>query len=690
MPVPFLSGILKGYRRMKAIEIAQRLAQLNETESALQAYKLALAEEADPTVKMEAAVYILQFGKDDDYKISYTMFHDLYNQGIFKENILEIMEEAFYAPNMKLMKAHYKKNCALLEKYPYLFRKDFLKFEDLPIKFYPFDDTSYTPYYPAEERFGAYIDFKDTVIKHYFFKDLEKPILATDVTSQYELEYLRDNVRRSEDVAKENHIYLHYTSWAEFCSYLPCLNMKPLLEEQKMVFLFEDEIGQYPIDFKERFNIDYSKFTLQPVRIREVKKMIWHTQLSSHNGGDFFNEIFDSHPNLLAMPSVMMDNTHNNIAEIMEALRIAGSLAEAQRSLPSMEPELVQQLYTNRGRNEKDVLVALFLHQKSYYVHSLDTGSRIAPALFFQPHFYNIHYRLNVYESRNQTTLSSAVYDEVQKSPIFRNFKYIKTFTPMRRFTTSHGSTVKFMNIMAKFANENNTKGDDAVTVVTDAVMERVLNRSFMVDPDDRLYHDGVVVRLEDGKINPRATFAALAHFLDLPYTESMTYCSSEGKRDPNLGGDYATGFSLASVYRNVDEYMNGNEGRFIEYFLRDAYEYYGYDFLYYDGKPVDNEAVSSWVSGFDKMNQYIAETWKIIFRQAKVSANGMPVEADIEEKVQAEMLGNYMKDVEKHRIENAEVLLRGLNFINENGQPLRMMPKLEPDPALLEQPLYH
>ena len=386
----------------------------------------------------------------------------------------------------------------------------------------------------------------------------------------------------------------------------------------------------------------------------------------------------------------MMDNTQNNIAEIMEALRTAGSLAEAQRSLPSMEPELVQQLYTNRGRNEKDILVALFLHQKSYYAHSLDTGSRIAPALFFQPHFYNIHYRLNVYEGRNQTTLASAVYDEVQKSPIFRNFKYIKTFTPMRRFTTSHGSTVKFMNIMAKYANENNTKEDNAVTVVTDAVMERVLNRSFMVDPDDRLYHDGVVVRLEDGKINPKATFAALAHFLDLPYTESMTYCSSEGKKDPNLGGDYAIGFSLASVYRNVDEYMNEKEGQFIEYFLRDAYEYYGYDFLYYDGKPVDNAAVSAWISGFDKMDQYIAETWKIIFKQAKISANGMPVEADIEEKIQGEMLGNYMKDVKKHRVDNAEVLIRGLNFINQNGQPLRMMPKLQLDPALLEQPLYH
>ena len=33
---------------------------------------------------------------------------------------------------------------------------------------------------------------------------------------------------------------------------------------------------------------------------------------------------------------------------------------------------------------------------------------------------------------------------------------------------------------------------------------------------------------------------------------------------------------------------------------------------------------------------------------------------------------------------------MRGLRFINEDGQPLKMMTPLKLDPALLEQPLYH
>ena len=41
-------------------------------------------------------------------------------------------------------------------------------------------------------------------------------------------------------------------------------------------------------------------------------------------------------------------------------------------------------------------------------------------------------------------------------------------------------------------------------------------------------------------------------------------------------------------------------------------------------------------------------------------------------------------------RLNTAGLLLRGLRFVNPVGQELHMIPKLELDPALLEQPLYH
>ena len=183
------------------------------------------------------------------------------------------MTKVFYEPNVKMLRGRYERNCKLLKKYPYLFRRDFLPFEELPIRFYPYDDHSgYVPFYVAEERFGEYINLKNTVISRNFFKDLEKPILAEDVTSQYELEYLADNVRKSEYVGRENHIYLHYTDWGTFCAHLQCLNLRPLLAEEKIVFLIGDEITQYPIDFKERFGIDYSQYSLRRSEERRVGK----------------------------------------------------------------------------------------------------------------------------------------------------------------------------------------------------------------------------------------------------------------------------------------------------------------------------------------------------------------------------------------------------------------------------------
>ena len=233
---------------MRAVEIARKLASLGQNADARQAYTLALQTGAEPAEALEAAAFILQTG--GDYKISYTAFLDLYRKGFFREEIMQLVSKVFYEPNVKLLKSRYERNCKRLSKYPYLFRKDFLPFEELPVRFFPYDDhNGYIPFYVDREEFGDFVNIRETVISRNFFKDLEKPVFASDVYSQYELEYLNDNVRRSEWVARENHIYLHYSDWAVFCSWLQALNVRPLTEAETGVFLIEDEKAQYPIDF---------------------------------------------------------------------------------------------------------------------------------------------------------------------------------------------------------------------------------------------------------------------------------------------------------------------------------------------------------------------------------------------------------------------------------------------------------
>lgn len=663
---------------MRPIEIARRMAELGQKEDAQRAYTLALQEDTSTAAeRFEAASYI--FFSQGDYKVAYTTFVSLYNKGEYQEELLDLVTQAFYLPNVEELRKQYQKNCKLLSKYPYLFRKDFLPFEQLPIQFFPFDDRGFIPYFKNERRFGAYIDFHFPVIDRYFFKDLENPILAEDVFSQYQLEYLRDNVRKSEWVGRENHIYLHYTSWEHFCSYLTCLSFQKLLGDKKFVFLIEDEVTQYPIDFQMRFGIDYAKFTPRPVGIREVHRLIWHTQLSSHNGGDFFNEIFYGHPNLLIIDSIMFENVQKMIQNMRESLR---------QPAASRHPVL-RRLLELKHPSDKDCLVAFFLYEKKYGRRP-DPQARIVPALFFQPHFGNILYDAKVVNvKKGWTTLSSRQFDEICSSPIFQGFRYIKTFTPMRRITTSFAATTRFMVDRVDWSEEE--KQDGSHGVLPDLINLRILNRSFMVDPWNRLYQDSVLVRFEDGKLNPKATFTALAEFLDLPYTESMTYCSDVNGLNPVFPGK-AGGFDLKPVYRTYDEYAGLAEREYLEFFFRDAYAFYGYGFQYYQGEPVDEEWIQNKLDHFTISDGFIARSWETVLR------NNMKIESidaelqDVTEQFKDDVALAVSKILEKFKADRfalAQYLLRGLKFVNAQGQPLQMMKPLKLDPALLEQPLY-
>lgn len=286
-----------------------------------------------------------------------------------------------------------------------------------------------------------------------------------------------------------------------------------------------------------------------------------------------------------------------------------------------------------------------------------------------------------------QAVLTANADMAIHNCRFMREFKYIKTFTPMRRVTTSYAASVRFMYLMS---NEHTAleEADPSQTkiVVNDAISARVLNRSYLIDPEDRLYRDSVLVRFEDGKLNPKATFTALAAFLDLPYTESMTYCSENGKRDPH---PETKGFDPVTVYRTYDDFANDVERYFLEYFTRDAYERYGYDFRYYDGAPVDEVKVKELINGFTTLNGYVRETWRKVSETARIDEAGRSLTADEWEQVQKHLLDEHIRDLDKNRLKIAQLLLQENHFVNKSGQPLRMMPMLEPDPALLEQPLY-
>lgn len=660
---------------MRTIELARKLAEHGQKEDAQKGYVLALQEASTlaPKEELEAASYLL-FSKWD-HRVPLSTFISLYNRGLFQEELMNLMIQSFYLPNAQKQQKQYTRNCRALNRYPYCFRKDFLPFEELPILFFPFDNQGFVPYYKAENRFGEYVNFDDPVIDRYFFKDLENPILAEDVYSQYQLEYLNDSVRKSEWVGRENHIYLHYNDWAQFCALLQCLDFMPLLKEEKFIFLIEEEIVSYPIDFKERFGIDYSQYPVRPVGIREVNRMIWHAQLSTHVGGDFFNEIFYDHPNLLVFDSVMF----HKIKDIIRTEQQRLSKLSIQDKTNS---RVVRELARIPHPTEKDFLVALFLDSQN--VSGDGKGdARIAPVLFFQPHFENMLYTILESEKGDRAALNSEQYEEIRKSALFNQFKYIKTFTPMRRPTSSYGATVRFM------LNEIETAENGEV--FTDVFTERILNRSIMADRWDRLYRDSMLVRFEDGKLNPKATFTALAEFLDIPYTQTMTYCSGRTGLNPESMDGNDLGFDPAAIYRTYDEYVNDDDRCLLEYFLRDIYQEYGYDLHYYHGEPVELEWVKEKLQGFHHLDEYIEKTHLASAEQKLENGSFIVGDTAYNSKEEAPQAAEkWVDQIKQERLRVVELLMKQPTFINTDNQPLHYMKQLKLDPDLLEQPLYH
>ena len=140
-------------KERSALAIARRMAELGEQGHAVTAYTLALADARDrqPETELEAALYLFENG--GNYKVAYDAFRSLYRRGFQRETLLELMTQAFYQPNIKLLKSRYEKNCRLLRKYPYCFQQDFPAFEELPLRFYPYDDQRYIPFTAETETF---------------------------------------------------------------------------------------------------------------------------------------------------------------------------------------------------------------------------------------------------------------------------------------------------------------------------------------------------------------------------------------------------------------------------------------------------------------------------------------------------------------------------------------------------------
>lgn len=104
-----------------------------------------------------------------------------------------------------------------------------------------------------------------------------------------------------------------------------------------------------------------------------------------------------------------------------------------------------------------------------------------------------------------------------------------------------------------------------------------------------------------------------------------MTYCSGWTGINPESLEGNVRGFDPATVYRTYDDYADDADRAFLEYFPRDAYQAYGYDFHYYHGEPVDETWVQKKIEALPISIALLRSRFAWLFARGSLSREWLP-----------------------------------------------------------------
>lgn len=536
------------------------------------------------------------------YCDAFEVFTEAYKQDTSpeeKEKIFKILEEAYYLPNEEDMRLCYEENIKWLKNYPYVWEKAFPIFEDLDICLFPMDDDLYCIYDRRKKSFmEKYIpNSKDKM--RYFFKSLDKPLQVEDEDNFYNLSFLNDNVRLSDDFAGDNHIYLLYSSLEPLIRLLLTCSLAPLLEQKKFVFLIgEKNWRRYPINFKKRFGIDYSKMKPSPIRIEEIKRVcFWFRK--SHGGSvlsfgalqaasgiqayraSHFNDLSQIDGRHLAssqeFKTVMSDPNHrysvSELDEIFHSKKYSLKLdAYTEEQVLSMalsgqagaefggREEFLQWLYRNQQARQtteytiKELFCGYFLWQ--YEKRGLNP--RVPPMLLYDPHI-------------SVGTMDTRVYGE-----LILSFPYYTCLTSVREPITilarSFSSGVIGWN---KFRTQY-TLGSDYVH--TQCMPEKLKS----------CYYG---FRFEDMKTKPESVLRAVCKHLNIPYESQMLNIDAPWP-DMTNGGKVTRGLDTSALHRDISPVMSEFDQLRLKMFYAPILDYYGYPSFSFKEHPLPENLV--------------------------------------------------------------------------------------------------
>lgn len=538
---------------------------------------------------IQEAISLFDYGK---YKEAFEGFADIYNKSIDKQergNIMSILLEAYYEPNEPELRGYYENNRKVLAEYPYIWGDKPEEFTSLSFLLFPTSEESYYLYDKVTDRFIGEYDGITCNQMRYFFENLEHALKVEDEDNLYNLTFLFDNVRRSEDVAMDNHIYLLYNTWESLQRVMQVGDLAPILEHNKFVFLMgKDCHNRYPVDFKKEFGIDYSSMKPQKLCIDEIERICIFSSTDSHCGNAMIDSLLDWHPNLLTIKEFGLSAFSSFYKSCLEGRSCTEFIAELIQNQNKVECRpfytCLYKIYPQSDANLPDI--EEFLQQLTnvlsdiliptikqwfcafFYANALalkkSLNHRIVPAIFHAPHaVWGCDW--------------NSEFGNMQQ--VYGLFKYIYAFSVLRRPESMIGGRIKYEINCRKLYNITSA----------DCLSQLIFKTGELQHVDwRRVYHDEyslfqynrmVIVRYEDIKTNPKATLYALCEYFNIPWSDMLLQCTHNGKPTIyNDAGTIVSDFDLGPLAMDYySEYLNEYDRFRIEVVYSEFYQYWEY-----------------------------------------------------------------------------------------------------------------
>lgn len=505
---------------------------------------------------------------------------------------------------------------------------------------------------------------RSDTIERPFFLNLDKPILLKSEYNTYHIEYVVENVRKSEYYGGDNHIYLWYKTIYDLAELLCLYDMQDVLKEEKVFFLIGEKslLDNYPFDFKNKAGIDYDSLEASPYRINEIKRVVIDNPTGDYSGNVFMAGILDAHPNLLTMKGF----GGSGFAYIYNNAFKDRDIAEAKEYVElSFSSYLLREFYEmflfHKWLDDDSIIYPVpdwedfwGILENKFRGYSMTPGnwirafflaydealwgcrnSRIAPAIRLTTHF-------NGKIARNK-----------EKRPFIDSFRYVRRIEIHRNTVMKIASNVATKVAQTKYITDPSK--EFLANIVEKEVFipeeERYCGAKWIL-PSENTYNS-IIIRFEDLKLQSKDALCSLCVYLDIPFDKIMWYTTDNGKR---------SAYYSPVTNTRIDDYNSKPARDYkphimtdwdiyrLELIHRQELEAFGYEFYRYDGKSYSD----------DEIRNMFSEPF------------------GLEDKVYTKKLQGYMSTWRKSIADNVEYRLKHRFGETEDGERLIPTPYID------------